>query len=501
MLNNTLINAIKTYIERRVKSSRSNWNQNDPTADEYIKNRPFYTSDRKYVDVISNFTSDYPDENGWFGNVEHLKPFDLSRGETYTVIWDGAEYECVAVDDGYGGEALGNFAVVGEGNDTGEPFFLYEEYDPECDERYCGIMSATEGVHTVTVSGFVPGEIHKIPSEYLPFSAPDWNADKGDGGYIANKPFDGKFTKTYELYYDTITTAKSDYGDAIEKQLSGLSLSSDTLKEGNTYLVVFDGIEYICKAQRGTDGGSWIAVGNMYLRCKPYPSEGFINGEPYEAYDEPFAFQYWYGWRLTTREAGAHTFELYEVKINEDVIPNTIARVSDIPEIDLTGYATDTYVDDKTSFVKLNTKTYTFDGDTEGLETIDKGNSLMYKISDDIPDISSIKRCEQTRGNGLVNEGMWVNSDGTALCGQASTVFIISTTGEVSVKCDDGVTRIYTVNSPGVYVSWWESLTVYQIQKVVIDFEERVSFNDKIVELNDRIAALEATPNAEGVGF
>ena len=42
--------AAKTLIKglvQKMKSFRGNWEQNDPTADDYIKNRPFYTEDPK----------------------------------------------------------------------------------------------------------------------------------------------------------------------------------------------------------------------------------------------------------------------------------------------------------------------------------------------------------------------------------------------------------------------------------------------------------------------
>lgn len=118
------------------------------------------------------------------------------------------------------------------------------------------------------------------------------------------------------LYSDTITTAKVENSEINEKQLS-LSLSTDALVEGNTYVVVFDGVKYVCKAQAGSSGGNWVAVGNMYLRYEEEAGTGSINGTPYEAHDEPFAFQYWYGWRLTTAEAGEHTLELWEAEVGE----------------------------------------------------------------------------------------------------------------------------------------------------------------------------------------
>ncbi len=44
--------VIKTFYNallQRLKKHRGDWNQNDPSADDYIKNRPFYTDDTKKV--------------------------------------------------------------------------------------------------------------------------------------------------------------------------------------------------------------------------------------------------------------------------------------------------------------------------------------------------------------------------------------------------------------------------------------------------------------------
>lgn len=46
--------------------------------------------------------------------------FDLVEGQTYTVNWDGTEYECVCRDGG--SLYIGNLSISGEGEDSGEPF-------------------------------------------------------------------------------------------------------------------------------------------------------------------------------------------------------------------------------------------------------------------------------------------------------------------------------------------------------------------------------------------
>ena len=46
---------------------------------------------------------------------------EIVLGQTYTVNWDGTEYECVC-SSVQSTLALGNLSIMGEGADTGEPF-------------------------------------------------------------------------------------------------------------------------------------------------------------------------------------------------------------------------------------------------------------------------------------------------------------------------------------------------------------------------------------------
>ena len=71
------------------------WNQNDSTASDYIKNRPFYTGEVVQTEIIPEHTytlsSDgpfnvYVDESGTY-------PYSLEDGKNYIVVYNGATYE------------------------------------------------------------------------------------------------------------------------------------------------------------------------------------------------------------------------------------------------------------------------------------------------------------------------------------------------------------------------------------------------------------------------
>ena len=89
--------------------------------------------------------------------------FKIVDGQTYTVNWDGTEYECVGVVFN-AIPALGNLSIMGGGSDTGEPFVY------GYDTQQHGGMFATLGTsasHTISVKT-TAGTVTPIAEEYLP---------------------------------------------------------------------------------------------------------------------------------------------------------------------------------------------------------------------------------------------------------------------------------------------------------------------------------------------
>ena len=87
---------------------------------------------------------------------------EISGGQTYTVNWDGTEYECVCVV-AHSMSMLGNLSFIGEGDDTGEPFIYTEN------ESLGGSFGAldTSASHTVSVKT-VEEVITPMAEEFLP---------------------------------------------------------------------------------------------------------------------------------------------------------------------------------------------------------------------------------------------------------------------------------------------------------------------------------------------
>lgn len=159
----TIREVIKTFYNallQRLKKHRGNWDQNNPSADDYIKNRPFYTDEtKKTVNVPEQEITILSDRLKAKLVLPELIEFVI--GQTYEVKWDNKTYSCVAFDtDGIG--AIGNQSVLGSGTDTGEPFIIMISK-----AKGRGLVFAPGAIGTHTVEVFIT-KVVTLDKKYLP---------------------------------------------------------------------------------------------------------------------------------------------------------------------------------------------------------------------------------------------------------------------------------------------------------------------------------------------
>ena len=145
--------------------ARPDWNQNDSTAADYVKNRPFYTGDPVETVLAEESTVSFSfSESDGVYLAQNPTAFSATVGEIYKVYWDGSAYECTCVATRESTLLfIGNLSIMGMGSDTGEPFII-GVFNGE------GINIATTDTsasHTISISGFVQ-EVVKIDEKYLP---------------------------------------------------------------------------------------------------------------------------------------------------------------------------------------------------------------------------------------------------------------------------------------------------------------------------------------------
>ena len=159
-------------IENRITENeqalqaQADWNQNDSTAPDYVKNRPFYTGDPVENILVEESTVTFAEQSGMY-EAAVPSTFEATVGETYKVSWDGTVYECTCAIFN-GAPAIGNLSILDlvENPDTGEPFLI-----GVINEESVIVTADTSASHTISISKTV-APVVKIDSKYLPDTKP-----------------------------------------------------------------------------------------------------------------------------------------------------------------------------------------------------------------------------------------------------------------------------------------------------------------------------------------
>ena len=164
-----ILNAIDETKADKDEILQSDWNQNNETAKDYIKNRPF-GEDIELTEVesgLSNGTITVTEEDLWedgsycvtcTGKNNTDADF-LNQSETFYVEWDGTIYETQKRYNGIGND----FLFESSYEDTGEPFFIGEGLRA----RTIDICTNSIGTHTYRIyTGTVTTKT--IDEKYIP---------------------------------------------------------------------------------------------------------------------------------------------------------------------------------------------------------------------------------------------------------------------------------------------------------------------------------------------
>ena len=229
----TAHNAAGEQIVGTFEQVQSDWNQNDETAVDYVKNRPFYTGNPVETVFFEESTLSFLDYGDGIYGYEGSSTFTATVGETYTIYWDGAAYECVGAN--YQGLfCLGNQHIGLGGADTGEPFIIATTGNYMI--IYTGETSAS---HIISIKGF-PKEVVKIDTKYLPFmSKPDGESyltfsSKNSFSIVTEgKSWDG----TLEYFTSDNTWATWDGTNALSAITNGAEYVLYLRGTGNTVII------------------------------------------------------------------------------------------------------------------------------------------------------------------------------------------------------------------------------------------------------------------------
>lgn len=226
-----LDNTGLAYLWGKIKAKlvQPDWSQNDETAPDYVKNRPFYRVPG-IVSFLDEATYYFTNGSGVY-EYEFNSKKDLVVGQTYTINWDGVEYECVCKLYKQGDRSLkyiGNLSIGGSSyENTGEPFLILD---------FGVITQSTSASHAIgiTTQGYI---CEKLPAEYI-------EDDAVSRVLLYNKPtitenqilayqndiLGGKIAAVSwgdEFFYNLSTTTISNTNVLMASSLDGLIISFD----------------------------------------------------------------------------------------------------------------------------------------------------------------------------------------------------------------------------------------------------------------------------------
>ena len=185
--------ASKDYVDNKIQEShvQPDWNQNDQTQPDYIKNRTHFYKDKETVTLMEEQTVSFTSlEGDRLSQAASPVYIDLDADTTYIVKFDGIEYECVVKQADFG-LFIGNGLFV-DMEDTHEPFL----YGILGNEQGIWLYHGTEKNHTISVVMSRIG-IQKIPKKFIPWDESNFK----EPIYILNGPNTWSFEEKEKYYH------------------------------------------------------------------------------------------------------------------------------------------------------------------------------------------------------------------------------------------------------------------------------------------------------------
>ena len=237
----------KQQVRENIGVVLPDWNQNDNTKPDYVKNRPFY-EETETTSILESQQIDF--------SQSFRIPTSIVKGNTYLITWDGTDYTITATE---------KEIIAGE---------IYIPYLEQADGLFriedMTMFAADNGIHTVAISlvdsttktideKFIPntiardnkvvkhifniypnedGAINEISYDNLSNRPPIYHAYNGHGSVSLNTLYnhtDGD----YSVAEGMSTIASSEYFEPITLSINGIVLnlfSPSNITNSNSFI-------------------------------------------------------------------------------------------------------------------------------------------------------------------------------------------------------------------------------------------------------------------------
>ena len=263
----TLVNGLRKQIEN---IPQTDWNQNDETAQSFLKNRPFwyYIADSHAVNK-GLITSD---------RGSCVSDFSVEAGKTYHVTFNGVEYSCVARSF-YSQQAMSNVISLGMAifpNEIGDdvPFNIYRivNYTEIFSYRVTTIPAEDPNIYVAEYNGKLE-HVKQMPAACVPYVQADFTEqDNTLPSFVKNRPaYSGMVhTSTRNGYFNSRLVELETDGIVRGHIYATGSLSSGAsvnLKIGIVGLPSTNALPVAYDIYKRTDGGWAVMLPSGELRA------------------------------------------------------------------------------------------------------------------------------------------------------------------------------------------------------------------------------------------
>lgn len=306
----TLIHGLKEFVNSKIKSlPQSNWDQNDPTAKDYVKNRTHWVENRyRQKDYLIGLNTD---------GVSSVENKQYKNGVIPLVVGEQVQVSFVSYTDG---SILNQCTAIVAKDAAGEPCIdqpigrPITIYADRATYRRDWVNNSGSG-HIIVTRTVTLKHVHPMDEEYLVNGQEKicWT-ESGLTELYTNKNAEFKLNG---IYFYIVTSP---------------SIDSFGLVAGKKYRVVWDEVSYDCtciSASRYGRNFSWI--GNPALAA-PYNEFGNGNEFPFCISTKRNGTKI-EGNSVAASRPGKHSFVLYEIgddvvhKIPDKYIPNALFEI------------------------------------------------------------------------------------------------------------------------------------------------------------------------------
>ena len=240
----------------RLDDLSPDWEQKDPTASDYIQNRPFYDNSSSILmgSQYVHFVSDMSGEGYEPIVIQNTAKIQMKNNDTVIISLNGAKFKCL-INMIQHGETDEWGDIIGPITYTYETSILGFRFVFDNDNYTITIISDKSWYGNIGVF-FEQQDLKQIDPKFLPIKNGDWNqTDPTKPDFIHNKPFYLKTKGQTILEKQEVSFLAEDYSPYYPTPV--LTETTVHLNNSDKVVIVIDGVEYESVVEERLNEDTW----------------------------------------------------------------------------------------------------------------------------------------------------------------------------------------------------------------------------------------------------